>query len=150
MTLCYLFGLRYKCKSRTASPCVETFWIHVGLTTVDTCCLQQGSPVEKQTSPRETNHLSLPLPEAGNGTTHRVRSFCSSFWMHTFRISLILLWCERWDFAIVCYTGGHAFVYAAYWLLVTLKWVHLTLITAFDFCIFDSFICLLNAHSFQP
>uniref|UniRef100_H3CNM8 Rho GTPase activating protein 9 n=1 Tax=Tetraodon nigroviridis TaxID=99883 RepID=H3CNM8_TETNG len=32
---------------------------------------QQGSPAETQTSPRGTSHLSLPLPEAGNGTTHR-------------------------------------------------------------------------------
>ncbi|XP_035518198.1 rho GTPase-activating protein 9 isoform X3 [Morone saxatilis] len=30
----------------------------------------KGSPVQPQTLPRETNHLSLPLPEAGNGTTH--------------------------------------------------------------------------------
>ncbi|XP_041802462.1 rho GTPase-activating protein 9 isoform X4 [Chelmon rostratus] len=31
---------------------------------------KQGSPVQPQTLPRETNHLSLPLPEAGNGTMH--------------------------------------------------------------------------------
>lgn len=54
----------------------------VGLTTRYVCCftsstqslfLWQGGPVQLQTSPRETNHLSLPLPEAGNGTMHRVR-----------------------------------------------------------------------------
>lgn len=111
MTLCHYSGLRCKCKSGTTSPCVETFWIHVGLTTVDTCCLQQGGPVETQTPPRETNHLSLPLPEAGNGTMHRVRFCCSSFWMHTLTISLILLWCNCWDFTIVCYTGGYVFVF---------------------------------------
>ncbi|KAE8298360.1 Rho GTPase-activating protein 9 Rho-type GTPase-activating protein 9 [Larimichthys crocea] len=31
-----------------------------------------GSPVQPQTLPRETNHLSLPFPEAGNGTTQRL------------------------------------------------------------------------------
>ncbi|XP_029357223.1 rho GTPase-activating protein 15 isoform X3 [Echeneis naucrates] len=29
------------------------------------------SPVQPQTLPRDTSHLSLPLPAAGNGTTHR-------------------------------------------------------------------------------
>ncbi|KAM9361623.1 rho GTPase-activating protein 15 [Symphorus nematophorus] len=32
----------------------------------------KGSPVQPQTLPRETNHLSLPLPEAGNGMMHRL------------------------------------------------------------------------------
>ncbi|XP_070849316.1 rho GTPase-activating protein 15 isoform X4 [Chaetodon trifascialis] len=32
----------------------------------------KGSPAQPQTLPRETNHLSLPLPEAGNGTMHRL------------------------------------------------------------------------------
>lgn len=137
MTLCYYFGLRCKCTSGTTSPHVETFWIHVGLTTVDTCCLQQGSPAETQTAPRGPNHLSLPLPEAGNGTVHRVRSFHSSFWIHTFRVLLILLWCELGDLAIVCSPGGHAFVFAAYWLLGTLKWVNLTpLSSIFIFVLF--------------
>nr|CBN80833.1 Rho GTPase-activating protein 12 [Dicentrarchus labrax] len=31
----------------------------------------KGSAIQPQTLPRETNHLSLPLPEAGNGTMHR-------------------------------------------------------------------------------
>ncbi|TKS70638.1 Rho GTPase-activating protein 15 [Collichthys lucidus] len=31
-----------------------------------------GSPVQPQTLPRKTNHLSLPFPEAGNGTTQRL------------------------------------------------------------------------------
>ncbi|XP_051270257.1 rho GTPase-activating protein 15 isoform X4 [Dicentrarchus labrax] len=32
----------------------------------------KGSAIQPQTLPRETNHLSLPLPEAGNGTMHRL------------------------------------------------------------------------------
>ncbi|XP_074532774.1 rho GTPase-activating protein 9 isoform X3 [Halichoeres trimaculatus] len=32
----------------------------------------KGNAVHSQTLHRETNHLSLPLPEAGNGTTHRL------------------------------------------------------------------------------
>lgn len=36
-------------------------------------------------------------------------------------------------FAIVCSTGGDAFVFASCWLLGTLKWVKLTLTTVFDF-----------------
>ncbi|KAM8755996.1 rho GTPase-activating protein 9 isoform 4-T5 [Acanthopagrus schlegelii] len=32
----------------------------------------KGHPVQPQTQPRETNHLSLPLPEAGNGTMQRL------------------------------------------------------------------------------
>ncbi|CAF94789.1 unnamed protein product, partial [Tetraodon nigroviridis] len=47
----------------------------------------QGSPAETQTSPRGTSHLSLPLPEAGNGTTHRVRSLCSGYHSPCFRVS---------------------------------------------------------------
>ncbi|XP_039971855.1 rho GTPase-activating protein 9 isoform X4 [Xiphias gladius] len=32
----------------------------------------KASPVQPQTLPREASHLSLPLPEAGNGTMHRM------------------------------------------------------------------------------
>ncbi|XP_036955609.1 rho GTPase-activating protein 15 isoform X2 [Acanthopagrus latus] len=32
----------------------------------------KGHPVQPQTQPRETNHLSLPFPEAGNGTMQRL------------------------------------------------------------------------------
>lgn len=73
--------------------------------------------------------------------------FCYSFWIHTFRISLILLWGELSDFDTLCYTGRDAFVFAAYWILGRLKWVNLTLTIAFDFAIFASFNCLLNAFS---
>ncbi|XP_034389544.1 rho GTPase-activating protein 9 isoform X5 [Cyclopterus lumpus] len=31
---------------------------------------KQANPVQPQTLPRETSHLSLPFPDAGNGTTH--------------------------------------------------------------------------------
>ncbi|XP_041802470.1 rho GTPase-activating protein 9 isoform X5 [Chelmon rostratus] len=40
---------------------------------------KQGSPVQPQTLPRETNHLSLPLPEAGNGTMHTLVQQCRDF-----------------------------------------------------------------------
>ncbi|XP_076596291.1 rho GTPase-activating protein 15 isoform X8 [Chaetodon auriga] len=40
---------------------------------------KQGSPAQPQTLPRETNHLSLPLPEAGNGTMHRMVQQCRDF-----------------------------------------------------------------------
>ncbi|XP_042258593.1 rho GTPase-activating protein 15 isoform X3 [Thunnus maccoyii] len=33
---------------------------------------KQASPRQPQTLPRESNHLSLPLPGAGNGTMHRL------------------------------------------------------------------------------
>nr|XP_046239195.1 rho GTPase-activating protein 15 isoform X2 [Scatophagus argus] len=36
------------------------------------CTTSKGSPVQPQTLPKETSHLSLPLPEAGNGTMHRL------------------------------------------------------------------------------
>ncbi|XP_070849333.1 rho GTPase-activating protein 15 isoform X5 [Chaetodon trifascialis] len=39
----------------------------------------KGSPAQPQTLPRETNHLSLPLPEAGNGTMHRMVQQCRDF-----------------------------------------------------------------------
>ncbi|XP_041802478.1 rho GTPase-activating protein 9 isoform X6 [Chelmon rostratus] len=39
----------------------------------------KGSPVQPQTLPRETNHLSLPLPEAGNGTMHTLVQQCRDF-----------------------------------------------------------------------
>uniref|UniRef100_A0A8C9ZWN0 Rho GTPase activating protein 9 n=1 Tax=Sander lucioperca TaxID=283035 RepID=A0A8C9ZWN0_SANLU len=32
----------------------------------------KAGPLQPQTLPRETSHLSLPLPEAGNGTMHRL------------------------------------------------------------------------------
>ncbi|XP_027135022.1 rho GTPase-activating protein 9 isoform X5 [Larimichthys crocea] len=38
-----------------------------------------GSPVQPQTLPRETNHLSLPFPEAGNGTTQRLVQQCTDY-----------------------------------------------------------------------
>ncbi|KAM4741090.1 rho GTPase-activating protein 9 isoform 4-T4 [Anableps anableps] len=34
--------------------------------------MQQGSPVQAQTLPRDTSHLSLPLSKTGNGTMHRL------------------------------------------------------------------------------
>eukprot|EP00066_Takifugu_rubripes_P023173 XP_011612439.1 PREDICTED: rho GTPase-activating protein 9 isoform X2 [Takifugu rubripes] len=34
----------------------------------------KAGPGQTQTSPRETNHLSLPLPEAGNGNMHKFSS----------------------------------------------------------------------------
>ncbi|XP_073324736.1 rho GTPase-activating protein 15 isoform X3 [Pagrus major] len=39
----------------------------------------KGNPVQPQTQPRETNHLSLPLPEAGNGTMHRLVQQCKDY-----------------------------------------------------------------------
>ncbi|TMS19332.1 Rho GTPase-activating protein 9 [Larimichthys crocea] len=38
-----------------------------------------GSPVQPQTLPRETNHLSLPFPEAGNGTTQKLVQQCTDY-----------------------------------------------------------------------
>lgn len=70
---------------------------------MDTCCLQQGSPVETQTFPRETNHLSLPLPEAGNGTMHRVRSFLLFFLgAHIQNITpSALVWALRFRYSVL-------------------------------------------------
>ncbi|XP_030275536.1 rho GTPase-activating protein 15 isoform X6 [Sparus aurata] len=39
----------------------------------------KGHPVQPQTQPRETNHLSLPLPEAGNGTMQRLVQQCRDY-----------------------------------------------------------------------
>ncbi|KAK2861888.1 hypothetical protein Q5P01_001421 [Channa striata] len=38
------------------------------------CTSSKTSPVQPQTLPREINHLSLPLAEAGNGTVHKLSS----------------------------------------------------------------------------